>query len=414
MSQRRVALGVVLLGTTLLLGLAALLVPWQPLPGGDPAPVGAFEVLDPAQVAAAEAYSRWARVWSYSSVAVSLTVAAWWALSRRAARVVSRVPGPWWVQVPLVVALLAVTGRALTLPLAVAWRELRLDVGLTTQSWPAYGLDVVKALALDSVLASLALLVLLACARRWARAWPAVVATLAAVLVVGGSFAYPVLVEPVFNRFAPLPDGPLRQGVLALADEQGVGLEEVLVADASRRTTALNAYVSGFGGSRRVVLYDTLVDDLPDDQALAVVAHELAHARHRDVVVGTTLAATGASVGVGLLALVLGARSRRGRPGAGEVAAVPAVLALVAVATLLVSPAQSGVSRAIETRADLDALHATEDPAAVESVQRRLAERSLADPTPPALTQWWFGSHPTVLQRVSLARAYADDPARFG
>ncbi len=84
-------------------------------------------------------------------------------------------------------------------------------------------------------------------------------------------------------------------------------IDDVLVADASRRTTTLNAYVSGFGGTRRVVLYDNLVNDVPQDQALSVVAHELAHARYDDVLVGSLLGAAGAVFGVGLLGLLVGA-----------------------------------------------------------------------------------------------------------
>ena len=90
-----------------------------------------------------------------------------------------------------------------------------------------------------------------------------------------GSFVYPVLVEPLFSSFTPLPDGPLRTGVLELAEVEGVHVDDVLEADASRRTTTLNAYVSGFGSTRRVVLYDNLVRDVPEDQVLSVVAHEL-------------------------------------------------------------------------------------------------------------------------------------------
>ena len=101
------------------------------------------------------------------------------------------------------------------------------------------------------------------CARRWRRAWPAIAGGVLAGFVLVGSLVYPVLVEPIFNDFEPLPDGELRSQILALADEEGVDVDEVLVADASRRTTTLNAYVSGLGATRRVVVYDNLVEDLP-------------------------------------------------------------------------------------------------------------------------------------------------------
>jgi STE24 endopeptidase len=210
-----------------------------------------------------------------------------------------------------------------------------------------------------------------------------------------GSFVYPLLVEPLFNNFESLPDGELRTQILQLADQEHVHVDDVLVADASRRTTTLNAYVSGFGSSRRVVVYDNLLDDEDQRQVLAVVAHELSHARHDDVLTGSLLGAAGALIGVGLLGMVL--------PGVGEPRRVPRVLALLAVASFLASPVQNGVSRRIETRADVDSLRTTQDSEAFIQLQKDLATTSLADPTPYRLSQFWFGSHPTALQRIALA-----------
>jgi len=222
-----------------------------------------------------------------------------------------------------------------------------------------------------------------------------------------------VLVEPLFSSFTPLPDGTLRTGVLELAEAEGVHVDDVLEADASRRTTTLNAYVSGFGSTRRVVLYDNLVRDVPEDQVLSVVAHELSHARHDDVLTGSLLGAAGSVLGIGLLGMVIERRRRRAhgpemQRTAGDPAVVPLVLALVAVASLLASPIQNGISRRIETRADVDALLATQDPQAFIEVQRQLASRSLADLTGPAWTQFWFGSHPTTRERIAIAGWLSD------
>ncbi len=309
----------------------------------------------------------------------------------------------------LAVAVVELVGRLATLPLSIAARRLSLDYGLSAGSWGAYAWDQVKSEAVAIVVTSLALLVLIGSARRWRRAWPAITGGLLGFLVLVGSFVYPVLVEPIFNNFESLPEGDLRTEIFALADEEGVAIDDVLVADASRRTTTLNAYVSGFGSTRRVVVYDTLIETLTRDQALSVVAHELAHARHRDVVIGSVLGAAGAVLGVGALALALGALARRRLPGAAEPAVVPVVLALVALATLVTAPVQNGISRQIETRADVDALHATDDAAAFVGLQRKLALRSLADPTPPAWSQFWFGSHPPALKRMALADRIAGD-----
>lgn len=403
-TEDRVTLGTVFIGAAAFVLLATWLVPWQAVPGGSPSPVPADSIFTPRQIQRAEDYATWARVWGWSSLAVSLAVACWLGFTDRGRRLADRLPGPWVVRVVLVVAALELIGRAATLPMAVAQRRLQLDAGLSTSSWPAWSLDLLKSELVDIVVTSIAVLVLVGIARRWPRSWTAIAGGALAALVVLGSFVYPLLVEPLFNDFTPLEDGSLRTQIFQLADEEGVEIDDVLVADASRRTTTLNAYVSGFGGTRRVVVYDTLVEDLPEDQALSVVAHELAHAQHDDVVLGTFLGAAGALVGVGLLGLAARVAQRRGRPGVGEVGAVPMILALAALATALSSPIQSGISRQIETRADVDALEATDAPGPFIALQRRLALRSLADPTPPAWSQWWFGSHPTVLERIAIAK----------
>ena len=402
--DRRVALVVTIVGGLAFVVLAVLLVPWHPVPGGTPDPVPASSVFTAEQIARGEDYARWARIWSWSSLAVSLVVSCVLGFSRWGPRLVGRLRGWWWVRVVLAVAAVVVIGRVITLPFAVLMRRHVLDNGLSNQAWSGFAADLVRTEGVQIVATSVLLVVLVGCARRWRRAWPAVAGGLLGALVLLGSFVYPVIVEPIFNDFTSLPDGPLRTEVLQLAEREGVPVDDVLVADASRRTTTLNAYVSGFGGTRRVVLYDNLVDDVPRDQALSVVAHELAHAKHDDVRTGSLLGAAGAVFGVGLLALVLGALAARGRPEMRDPAVVPLVLALLAVGTLLASPVQNTISRQIETRADVDALEVTRDAAAFEAVQRQLALRSLADPTPPRITQLWFGSHPIGLSRIAIAR----------
>lgn len=404
----RVALGTVLIGVAAFTLIAASRVPWESVPGGAPPPVSAASVFSADEVARAEHFAQWGRIWSWSSLAVSLAVACWLGFSRRGRGWAERAPGRWWVQVLLVVAALTLVGRLATLPFGIALRQLRLDEGLAAGTWSAWALDLAKGELVAVVSTSIALIALLGCARRWPRMWPAIGGVIASALVVAGSFVYPLVVEPLFNQFDPLPDGALRTEILAIADEEQVDVDDVLVADASRRTTTLNAYVSGFGQTRRVVLYDNLVADTPQDETLSVVAHELAHAKHDDVMTGTLLGAAGALVGVGLLALLLPRRRAdlpdEGPPGIGA-GAVPRILALAALATVLSAPLQNGISRTIELRADRTALEVTSAPQAFVDLQRRLALRSHADPTPPAWSQWWFGSHPTVLERIALGRA---------
>jgi STE24 endopeptidase len=402
-SARPIATAVTIVGVVGFVLAAWWLVPWDPVPGGPVTPAPASEVFSAAELARGEDYSRWALTWGLASLGASLAVACWLGFTGAGARVVALLPGRWWLKVVLAVAACEVIGRVATLPFSAAARQLRLEAGLTTQSWASWAVDVLLGQAVVVVVTSVAVLVLVGSARRWSRAWPAVAGLALGCLALVASFAYPLVVEPLFNRFTPLPDGSLRTSVLRLADREGVAVDDVLVADASRRTTTLNAYVSGFGATKRVVLYDNLVEDTPEEQTLSVVAHELAHARHDDVLVGSALGALGVLAGVGLLGLVM-TPGPGGREGVPDPARAPRVLAWLAIGMVLVSPVQSGISRSIEMRADVDALRATKAPVAFVALQRALAIRSRSDPTPPALVQFWFGSHPTVLERVGLAR----------
>ena len=413
--ERRTAALTLLLGAAVFAVVAAVAVPWHPVPGGAPPPAQASSAFGSAYLARAHEYATPVRWWAWSSLAVQLVVAVGLGLSGRVRRVVRRLPGRWWLQVVGAVALLLLVARLVTLPFSVLIHRRAMAYGLTHQAWGAYALDLVKGELVSIVTTAIGALVLVGCARRWTRRWPLVAGSLAAGLVLLGSFAYPLLVEPLFNRFTPLPDGPLRAGILRLADREHVQVSDVLVADASRRTTTLNAYVSGFGGTRRVVLYDTVVDDLPRRQVLSIVAHELAHARHDDVLLGSVLGAAGAFAGVGLLGLAVSVVRRR----EGEVSdpgTLPLVLALTAVGTVLSSPLTNGISRQIETRADVDGLLATRDTRAMVVTQERLATRALSDPSSPAWAQWWWGSHPTALERVAIARQLGErlgqEPAR--
>ncbi len=409
--DRRGAVMTLAISLVVLVALGLWLVPWDWTPGGGTlTPPPAREVFTPAQIARAETYAHGTRLIAWSSYAVSLALSAALGFTRVGSALVGRVPlRRWWLLVPAGTFVLLLVGQVVTLPFSLAIRARQLDAGLTEQALSGWLRDRGVSLLVTWGFTSLLLLVVVGLARRFPRTWYAWAGGAAAGLVFVGSLLYPVVVEPLFNHFTPLPSGPLRTDVLDLARREGVHVQDVLVADASRRTTTLNAYVSGFGSTRRIVLYDTTLQELSPRQTLSIVGHELGHARNGDVLLGTVLGAVGALFGVSLLALVVDAeavRRRAGVDGAADPRSVALLLALVAAAGFLVSPVQNTVSRTIEARADRDALAFTDDVSSFVQVQRELALRSLADPTPPRLTQFWFGSHPTSLQRVGLARLW--------
>jgi STE24 endopeptidase len=410
---RRGPVAAALLVLLVILGVTALVtVPWTVLPGAHPV-VDIARDFTPAQIAREEAFHRALRPWSFGSLFLGLAVAGVLGLTPLGGRLVAAVARPvgggWAAQVVLGTLALTVVGRLATLPLDARSESVLRRYGLSTQSWGSWSVDAVKGVGVSAVGTSLALLVVVGLARAVPRAWWAWGAAATALLVVLGSFAYPLLVEPVFNRFTPLAAGPLRTDLLALADRDGVPVEDVLVADASRRTSSLNAYVSGFGSTRRIVVYDTLLRQASPQEVELVVAHELGHAKRQDVLTGTALGALGAAAGVCVLALVLSSAPllrRAGADGPADPRVVPLVLFLVAVATLLTAPAADLVSRRIEARADVHSLDLTGDVPTFVSSEQRLAVTNLSDLSPNPVLYAFFATHPSSPQRIASAREW--------
>ena len=308
----------------------------------------------------------------------------------------------WYVAVPLLVLGLGLLTSLITVPTDVMAERVTRKYGLSVQDWGLWTRDrAVNWLLMSLALAVLAL-VLIGLARRWRRGWWLPAAIAAAVLVLGVSFAYPVLVEPRFNDFTSMPAGALRDELMQLAAQDGVPVKDVLVADASKRTTAVNAYVSGFGSTRRLVVYDTLLKDTPPAQVRLVVAHELGHAAENDVLHGTIIGVLGAAFAVTLLRLLLGARMADPRRTA-------LLLALIVAGTTLASPVQNLVSRRIEARADYHSLHLTNDPKDFVAMQHDLAVTNISGLDPSRWRYWLFATHPTAPERIAMGRAWASE-----
>jgi STE24 endopeptidase len=401
----------------LLLALAvtvAVLVPWHRPPAPRADQLAALGGLPTEDVSRGEEFAAALRPSRYGALLVGLVAAVLLGLTPLGAKIVALAGRPFgdaWVARAVLGGLAVVLlAELLTLPFA-AWRHTVLTrYGLSTQSWAGWAVDLLKAYAVGAVIAAVALLGFYTVTRLAPRWWWALGAAGAAGLVVLMSFVLPVLVEPVFNKFTPMPAGPLRTELLAVAERDGVAVRDVLVADASRRTRAVNAYVSGLGPTRRIVVYDTLLREAPPEQVVAVAAHELGHVKDRDVLAGTLTGALGAAAAVVALYLLGSWGGLLRTAGVDSIAEPRAVALLLAVATLaglVTAPAQAFLSRRTEARADAHALALTGDPAAFEAMQRRLATVNLADPDPPRWEYLYFATHPTTVERIAAARAYA-------
>jgi STE24 endopeptidase len=275
--------------------------------------------------------------------------------------------------------------------------------GLSVQSVPGWLWDWLLS-ALLTVLA-LALLAVLAgfLIRKLTRIWWLVFGVCLVVLAIVFQALAPVVIEPLFADFTKAPQGALRSDVEALAKKSGVHAGEVFTVDAANRTTGANAYVTGLGSTKRVVIYDTLVKGFKPAERRQVIAHEFGHAHHHDLVVGLMWFAFVGLISlfaIDLLARVLA--ERRGVDFASP-AGLAMVLAAAMIAIALSQPAANAWSRAVEARADAFALRVTQQPDAAIALERRLTIQNISRPQPPAVLQFLFGTHPTTMQRIGMA-----------
>lgn len=299
---------------------------------------------------------------------------------------------------------------AILFPLRLAAFFNRRDFGLGTQSVPDWLIDYGKSLGLSVVTTALVGLVFFLLLTRAPRFWP--LAGTAAAGVGGFLFAWvlPLLIAPLFNTFTPLRDPELRARFLDLAERGGVAAGEVFVADASRRTRSVNAYFCGFGPSRRIVVYDTLIESLSGDEAALVVAHEVGHWRLGHIVKGIGLGTLAAGFALLLLRWILAAVFRGaafGLHGPSDAALPVLLLLLFWVGGLLALPVENAVSRRFETEADRFALELSADAETHVRVEEELARRNLADVVPPPLIETLLFTHPANLDRIALADDHA-------
>jgi STE24 endopeptidase len=376
----------------------------------DPAAASATDYFTPAQLEKARDFRGTQRALGLGSLALSTGMLVLLVAKppRRVRRALERAGARPLAGAAAVGAGLTLALTATGLPLSAVAHERARDAGLATQTWAPWLGDVAKSTAIGSLFSAggavLALVVIRRFPRRWWLPGAGALVAVSAVLVM----LSPVVIDPLYNKFDALPDGRLRTDVLRLARKAGVDVGQVYRVDASRRTTGTNAYVWGLGNTKRVVIYDTLIDKYPEEQTRSVVAHELSHVKHNDVPRGLLWLAIVAPAGV-LLVKVLAERFNRDE-SLGLPAAIPALALSAAIVSFALGSASNVLSRQVEHRADDFALELTDDPAAFIGLQRRLTVTNLQDPDPPKLYHLIFGTHPTTMERIGYGLSWSRRP----
>jgi len=299
--------------------------------------------------------------------------------------------------------LVALTLWIALLPLGALSHWWRRRYGLSEQGYAGWLRDSAVSLGIRAVLVAIAVTGAILLATKLGASWWLAGAPALAAIAALFTLLQPVVVEPLFNRFEPVRDRALAADIEESARALGVHVDDVLVADASRRTTTGNAYVSGIGPSKRVVLYDTLLDGrFTGGEIRVIAAHELAHVARAHLWKGIAWFALLALPGVFLVAWVT---ERRG--GLADPTLVPLALTAAFVFFLATLPFQNLVSRRYEAEADWLALEATRDPESGVELERQLVLTNLGDPEPPAWLHVLFSTHPPPLERIAMAEAFA-------
>jgi Zn-dependent protease with chaperone function len=339
-------------------------------------------------------------------------------------RLAYRVGRRWLPAVLLYAVLFTIIYALLDLPLTYYASYVRQHAyGLSTQRLSKWVEDWIKGIAVSGIGLALVLWIPYLLLRRSPRRWWLYAGLMTAPIAMFVLVVSPTWVDPLFNDFGPLQDRALETRILALAERAGIPHSRVYQVNKSVDTKTVNAYVTGIGATKRIVLWDTMLAKLDRDQILFVMAHEMGHyVLHHTlaVIVGATLLVTGSLYLVHTLAGGLIARfgDRFGFDRLSDIASFPLLLLLGTLALLISTPLVLAFSRYQEHEADRFALELTRNNRAAATTFVRLQQENLSVPRPGPIFKLWRGSHPSLGERVEFANRYrpweTGAPLRYG
>jgi Zn-dependent protease with chaperone function len=340
---------------------------------------------------------------------------------RDAARGIGR---NWFFTIAVYGILFTIVGAVLSLPLDYYQDFVRPHAyGLSDQTAAKWWSDQAKGLAVGCVAAALLLWIPYLLLRKSPRRWWLYSGLTAFPLLLLFLFITPVWIEPLFNKFGPMKDKALESQILGLADRAGIEGSRVYEVDKSVDTKTVNAYVTGFGGSKRIVLWDTTLAKLAPPEVLFVMGHEMGHYvlghTWQLILLGTALALFGAWV-IHLTSgeLIARYRDRFGFSELADVASLPLMALLFGVISLVLSPAILAFGRHVEHEADRFGLEITRDNHDCATAFVKLQQENLSNPRPSLLYKLWRADHPPLGERIDFCNEYrpweTGQPLRYG
>ncbi len=368
------------------------------------------ETLDPQRQQQAKEYTGISRRIFVGELIFSLAYVLFWILSGLA---------PWWrdqIYTITQATWLAVPLFALGfgLPYAIITAPLNYYSGFvlphrynqSTQTFKSWLIDQIKGGLITGVLGLIILEIIYALMGVAPQTWWLWMGLVMLVFTVLLSNLAPVLIFPLFFKYYPLENEELVTRLTRLAEQAGAKVKGVYTFDMSSKTVAANAAVMGLGNTRRIILGDTLIDKFTVDEIETVLAHELGHHVHKDLISGIIIQSVITLTGFWLAnQVMLWGINMFGYTGLIDPATFPVLIVSLSIFGLVTMPLNNGWSRWREVKADTYALEVTQNPQAFISAMTRLANQNLADADPPAWVEFLLHSHPSISKRVVMAQS---------
>jgi len=319
-----------------------------------------------------------------------------------------------YVRVLVFLTLYGIVAFLFTLPLV--WYDdfaLEHQFGLSTQGFGAWFVDQLKAGVFSIVMFGVLPILWLVYRvfEKSPRRWWAWLAAGVIPLVVASVLLQPLVFDPMFNKFTPLHDQHLKARILALAARAEIPSRRVYEVNKSAQTKKYNAYVNGFGASQRIVLWDTTLHGMKEDEILFVMGHEMGHYKLHHIWQGIAVSALLALVLLWVAARLCDAALARfgmrwGVHGMADVASLPLLMLVFDLLAFAAQPVINGYSRRIEHEADVFGLEITRNNDAAARAFVKLGSQNKSNPDPSPFVKWMLYTHPTESERVSFAMHY--------
>jgi STE24 endopeptidase len=332
-------------------------------------------------------------------------------LSKMVRTAIEGLVGNQWLVVPLYVLIIGLAYEVASFPLALysGW-HLPREYGLSHQSLGSWLVDLARGSAIGGAFGVGMMELLYWGLRRLPDWWwlaGGVVYLLFSVVLANLA---PVLIMPLFNKFTPIEDVALRDRMLRLAERAGTRVRGIFTIDFSRRSNTANAFVTGIGATRRIVLGDTLIANYTPEEVEVVMAHELGHHVHGDIWRGMAFDTVVTLVGLFIANVLLQAGvDAFGYRSVGDIAAFPLLALILSIFGLVTMPLTNAYSRARERAADHYALGLTGNASAFVTAMQRLANQNLAELNPPDWVVWLLYSHPPLAERIRRGEEFAHE-----